>query len=87
MPRADVPADPGAVKFAANCAACHDAGVAARKGGSITLFRDGLEADISCDLALRAVGAIADGTMPKGRKLPEEDGPELVSHLAKRAKK
>jgi mono/diheme cytochrome c family protein len=86
MPKADV-ADAGALKFAVNCASCHDAAVSKAKGGGVTLFKDGAEADISCDLALLAVGAIADGTMPRGKKLPEEDGPDILSHLAKRAKK
>jgi cytochrome c553 len=86
MRKADV-ADPGLDKFAAACASCHDSAVAKVKGGGIVFFANGVETDYSCDLALRAVGAIADGSMPRGKKLADEDVAEVVIHLSKRAKR
>jgi hypothetical protein len=83
---ASAASDAGSLKFAAKCAACHDAAVSAKKGGNVTFFSGGAETDFGCDLALRAVGAIADGSMPKGGKLEGDDGPDLLTHLAKRAK-
>jgi mono/diheme cytochrome c family protein len=83
MPKAD--ADPGAVKFAASCAACHDA--SKPKGGAPTFFRDGVELELSCEQALACVKAISEGSMPKGRQLADADAPEILIHLAKRPKK
>jgi mono/diheme cytochrome c family protein len=83
MPRADL--EPGAVRFMANCARCHDA--AAPKGG-LTLFRNNAPADLSCEQALACINALSEGRMPKASKLAvDEDGPEIVAWLSRRARK
>jgi mono/diheme cytochrome c family protein len=82
------PADlePGAVRFAANCARCHDAAIGKPKG-DLALFRSGVPADLTCEQALACINALAEDRMPKGNKLEkDEDGPLIVAWLSKRAK-
>jgi mono/diheme cytochrome c family protein len=62
----------GVSPFLANCAACHDASVAASKGGGRAFFLDGKERPLTCDEAADIYEAVEDGTMPKGRKIDDQ---------------
>src|SRR4051812_38240922 len=62
---------PGLSILRNSCAKCHDANVAAVKGGKNVFFRDGEFIDEG-DNAARCIQAIKEGSMPRGGKFDGE---------------
>lgn len=55
----------GLAVLRSRCASCHEAGIAASKGGSVTLFQGDALAALSPKTKLDVLTSIYDGTMPK----------------------